>query len=94
MFVLGALTVTSDDLWARIEIGFFDVLPLKGILLSLHLVILRLATVFRTLALASVRFGVIIFCRLGLFLLYFAARMVGLRVVMSNAVLSMVQIEE
>lgn len=72
MSVFRALTVTSDHLRTRIQIRLFDVLTLKGILLSLHLVVLRLAAVFGTLALASVGFGVIIFCELRLFLLYFA----------------------
>lgn len=73
MPVFGALTVTSDHLWTSIQIRLFDVLTLKGILLSFHLVVLRLAAVFGTLALASVGFGVIIFGQLRLFLLYFTA---------------------
>lgn len=40
MSVLGALTVASDNLWTSIQIWFFDVFALKGILLSLHFVVL------------------------------------------------------
>ena len=67
--ILSALAITSDHLWTRIKIWLFDVLELKGILLSLHLEILRFAAVLGTLALASVGLGAVILRQLRLFFL-------------------------